>query len=109
MNEREQQIVLAEFDEWTNINTEFSTEPFGQLMGTRPITRQYIPDYLYNLNSVRGLRRNLNQAQKVDYLNNLRALLTKKLGRKASDFDLIDAEACDHCIAIINAIGKWKD
>ncbi len=65
------------------------------------------PNYVADLNAIADPRAALDQAQRVAFLNALRAILAKRWKRPISDFDLVCAEAHEQAEAILRAIGKW--
>lgn len=59
-----------------------------------------VPDYPTDLNACHELRKKLTtRAEIVNYLNNLRGILNRSKYRHISDYDLLNAEADEHCQA----------
>jgi len=71
-----------------------------------------IPNYYRDLNAAHEVRMwaiSGDLKLRVDHQNHLRAIVSRRTGKAASDYELLDSEASEQCEAILRTLGKWKD
>jgi len=105
MTETEQRIAIAESKGWHSIH-HGGTVPLGIPPGIRASAAMYeesLPNYLHDLNAIRGAVMTLPVANRHAVENNLFSIAHR------NEQSFVELNAEDWSEAYLRAIGKWKE
>lgn len=117
MKELDQIKALAELDGYKlyfkNNEDENWVKPDGDIITiwTTANNKESLPAYLTSYDTIIPVRiKTINTtALRVKWLNTAREVLTRRIGKLVSDYDIASMTTAEECEVLLRAIEKWRD
>jgi hypothetical protein len=115
MNEEKQRIAIAEACGWQRFCPDKDPNYWYKPGWREVVITNKLPDYLNDLNAMRGAEGVLGGEKRVEYLDALLDVLGLNLGPGGWDMDfnsvwqMTAATAAQRAEAFLKTLGKWED